>query len=238
MSKSNKKVSEPSSYHLKITEWPPEERPREKLLSRGAKSLTIVELLAILIRSGSGKITAVDLAKTLLKEYETLHRISTRSVEELRQYKGIGNTKAITLVAAFELGIRASEQVSEKEQINSPLDCFNRFRSEYQDLKQEVFKVILLDSANHPLRIVKISDVILNSSLVHPREVFYPAINEPAASIILMHNHPSGNPEPSSDDIQITRQIVEAGKILGIPVHDHIIIAIDRFTSFAEKGLI
>ena len=154
------------------------------------------------------------------------------------QYKWLVNTKAITLVAAFELGKRASEQVSEKEQINSPEDCYKHFRSEYQDLKQEVFKVILLDSANHLLRIVKISDGILNSALVHPREVFYPAINEPAASVILMHNHPSGNPEPSSDDIQITRQIVEAGKILGIPVHDHIIVAIDKFTSFAEKGLI
>ncbi len=238
MSKSNKKVSEPSSYHLKITEWPLEERPREKLLSRGVQSLSDSELLAILIRSGAGKITAVDLANTLLKDYETLHRICTRSVQELRQYKGLGDTKAITLLAAFELGRRSSKKDSEIININSPEDVFKYFQSGFRDLKQEVFKVLLLNSANHFLRIVKISDGILNSSLVHPREVFYPAINEPAASIILMHNHPSGNPEPSSDDIQITRQIVEAGKILGIPVHDHIIIAIDKFTSFAEKGLI
>jgi DNA repair protein RadC len=238
MPKQIKKVSEPSVYHLKIKEWPQSERPREKLLARGAQSLTEVELLAILIRSGAGKITAVDLAKTLLKDYETLHRISTRSVEELRQYKGLGDTKAITLIAAFELGRRASKQQLDKIQINSPDDIYQQYRTEFRDLKQEVFKVVLLDSANHVLRIVKISDGILNSALVHPREVFYPAINEPAASVILLHNHPSGNPEPSADDIQITRQIVEAGKILGIPVHDHIIIALGKFTSFAEKGLI
>ena len=238
MTKIIKKVSEPSTYHLKIKEWPQQERPREKLLSRGAQSLTEVELLAILIRSGAGKITAVDLAKTLLKDYETLHRICTRSVQELRQYKGLGNTKAVTLVAAFELGRRASRYDSEKIKINSPEDVYGQYQNEFRDLKQEVFKVVLLDSANHILRSVKISDGILNSSLVHPREVFYPAINEPAASIILIHNHPSGNPEPSTDDIQITRQIVEAGKILGIPVHDHIIVALDKFTSFAEKGLI
>ena len=238
MSKIIKKVSEPSAYHLKIKAWMPEERPREKLLSRGAQSLSDAELLAILIRSGTGKITAVDLAKTILKDYENLHRVSTRSVEELRQYKGLGNTKAITLVAAFELGRRTSKKGAVKICLNSPEDIFKNFQSDFRDLKQEVFKVILLDSANHFLRNVIISEGILNSSLVHPREVFYPAITEPAASVILMHNHPSGNPEPSTDDIQITRQLAEAGKILGIPVYDHIIVSDDKFTSFAEKGLL
>jgi DNA repair protein RadC len=108
----------------------------------------------------------------------------------------------------------------------------------FRDLKQEVFKVLLLDSANHLLRDVKVSEGILNSSLVHPREVFRHAILEPAASIILLHNHPSGNPEPSPEDLQITRQLVEAGKIMGIPVHDHLIISPSSFTSFAERGLI
>jgi len=238
MTTHDKKVSEPSAYHLKITDWPEKERPREKMLLRGVQSLSDSELIAIILRTGAGKITAVDLAKTLLKAYGTLRQLCTRSVQELRQYKGLGNTKALTLVAAFELGRRASQHGVEKECINSPEDVVRLLQPGMRDLKCELFQVLLLDSANHLLRSVKISEGILNSSLVHPREVFKPAIVEPAASIILVHNHPSGNPEPSAEDVQITRQIVESGKIIGIPVHDHIIIAIDHYTSFAEKGLL
>jgi DNA repair protein RadC len=156
----------------------------------------------------------------------------------LRQYKGLGNTKALTLVAAFEMGRRMSQTDLNRRCINSPADAVEVIRPIIRDLTYEVFMVLLLDSANHLLRSVTISEGILNSSLVHPREVFKPAIIEPAASIILVHNHPSGNPEPSSDDIQITHQIAESGKILGIPINDHIIIAIDKYTSFAEKGLL
>lgn len=239
MTKFIKKVSEPSIYHSKIPDWPKEERPREKLMQHGAAALSEAELLAIMIRTGAGAITAVDLAKTLLKEFRSLNGLASRSFQELRRYKGLGDVKSITLVAAFELGRRAAVAGGvEKFLITSPEDVAKRFQSTHRDLHYEVFKILLLDSANHFLRDVTITKGILNSSLIHPREVFREAIMEPAASVILLHNHPSGNAEPSSEDIQITRQIVEAGKIIGIPVHDHIIIAGDKFTSFAERGLI
>lgn len=233
-----KKIAEPIFYTTKITEWPKEERPREKLVARGPQALTDAELLGILIRTGTGKVTAVDLGHAILKEYRSLKNLTSRSMQEFRQFKGLGDAKAITLVAAFELGRRASQKERDSVQIRSPEDAVQQCQAQLRDLKHEVFLVLLLDSANHLLREVKISEGILNSSLVHPREVFKPAINEPAASIILIHNHPSGNTEPSSEDIQITRQMVEAGKIIGIPVHDHIIVTSHSFTSFAERGLL
>jgi DNA repair protein RadC len=238
MRQREKKVSEPSVYHRKITDWPESERPREKMLLRGVEALSDAELLAIILRTGTGKITAVDLAKTLLKDYDSLHHLCTRSVQDFRMYKGLGNIKALTLVAAFEISRRISQPLIAKESINSPADVVKQMQPLMRDLKVEIFVVCLLDSANHLLRIVKITEGILNSSLVHPREVFKPAIAEPAAGVILVHNHPSGNPEPSADDIQITRQIAESGKIIGIPVHDHIILAVDKYVSFAEKGLL
>ena len=239
MSKVVKKVSEPSHFHTKISEWPEAERPREKLMAGGPSGLSDAELLAILIRTGAGRVTAVDIAKKLLIDYRSLDRLASRSIQELRQFKGLGNAKSISLIAAFELGRRAgSSQNTRKMQISSPVDVARCFQPLMRDLKQEQFRVILLDSANHLLADQIITTGILNSSLVHPREVFRRAIAEPAASIILLHNHPSGNPEPSSEDIQITRQLVEASRIIGIPVHDHIIIALDSFTSFAERGLL
>lgn len=239
MSKVVKRVSEPSLFHSKITEWPAGERPREKLMAHGASSLSDAELLAILINTGAGKITAVDVAKRLLIEYRSLDRLASRSIQELRQFKGLGNAKSVSLIAAFELGRRAaSSRHLLRPQISSPEDIVRCYQPLMKDLKQEQFRVILLDSANHLLADQIITTGILNSSLVHPREVFRRAISEPAASIILLHNHPSGNPEPSSEDIQITRQLVEASRIIGIPVHDHIILALDSFTSFAERGLL
>jgi DNA repair protein RadC len=234
-----KKVSEASSYHSKIMDWPVAERPREKLMNRGSRALSDAELLAILLRSGTGNITAVDLAKTILREYRTLGHLATRSVQDLRQFKGLGEAKAIALVAVFEISRRtAAHQQGEKVRIQSPHDIVRIYQPLLRDMQQEVFKVVLLDNANHLLRDVDISIGILNCSLVHPREVFRVAIAEPAAGIILIHNHPSGNPEPSSEDVQITRQLVDAGKIIGIPVHDHIILAGHLYTSFVEKGLI
>ena len=239
MQKLTKKVSEPFPFHSKITDWPIAERPREKLMHLGAASLSDAELLAILIQTGVGKATAVDLAKTVLREFRSLDRLSARSFRDLRQFKGLGNAKSSLLIAAFELGRRAACRAdSTKLRISSPEDVVRQFQPLMRDLQQEIFKVLLLDSANHLRGDETISLGILNSALVHPREVFRRAILEPAASIILLHNHPSGNPEPSSEDIQVTRQLVEAGKIMGIPVHDHIIIALDSYASFAERGLL
>jgi DNA repair protein RadC len=208
-------------------------------MNHGAESLSDAELLAIIIRTGAGKITAVDLAKTLLNEFQSLEMIASRTFNEFKQFKGLGDAKSISLIAAFELGRRSAvRNQSKKFQIQSPEDIVKRYQSLLRDLQKEIFKVLLLDSANHLIRDVTVSEGILNSSLVHPREVFRNAIIEHAASVILLHNHPSGNPEPSSDDLQITRQIVEAGKIIGISVHDHIIITANSFTSFAERGIL
>ena len=239
MSRHAKKVGEPSIYHGRIKDWPKDERPREKLIGRGSESLSDAELLAILLRTGSGSVTAVDLAKKLLNDFGSLTQLASRSHVELRQYHGLGEVKAVSLLASFELGRRAaSESPGDRLRVSSPEDVVRRFQPLLRDLKHEVFKVLLLDSANNLVRDVKVSDGILNSSLVHPREVFRHAILEPAASIILLHNHPSGNPEPSAEDLQVTKQIVDASKIIGIPVHDHIIITPHAFTSFAERGLL
>lgn len=240
MSRTVKKVSEPAAYHAKISDWPKDERPRERLAARGPAALSDAELLAILIRTGAGQVTAVDLAATLLREFGSLDDLAARSYKELIRFRGVGEAKALVLAAAFELGRRASvsREGGKRLQICSPEDVVRRFQPLMKDLHQEMFKVLLLDSANHLLRDVTVSVGILNSSLVHPREVFQMAILQPAAAVILLHNHPSGNPEPSAEDIQITRQIVQAGKIMGIPVHDHIIVALDKYTSFAEKGLL
>jgi DNA repair protein RadC len=239
MSQSRSSVNEPPTYHSKITHWPKAERPREKLLTHGATLLSDSELLAILIRTGTGNITAVDLAKKLLQDFGSLHHLAARTVQDLKRYRGLGEVKSLSLVAAFEVGRRSAvSDTLEQMRIISPADIVKRFQPLLRDMKHEVFKVLLLDSANHLIRDVTVSTGILNSSLVHPREVFSKAITEPAASIILLHNHPSGNPEPSAEDLQITRQLVEAGKIIGIPVHDHVILTSSSYTSFAERGIL
>ena len=240
--KKQNKRGEEFTGHSKILDWPESERPRERLLKYGAETLSDAELLAILVRTGARKITAVDLARRLLSDFETLERLASRSAADLRQQlheMGLGLAKAATIVAAFELGRRAlASHATKKTSIHSPEDIAQRYVPLLREMKKEVFLVILLDSANHIIREVKISDGILNSSLVHPREVFRPAIAEPAAAIVLLHNHPSGNPEPSSEDLQITRQLMEASKIIGIPIHDHLIVAGNSYTSFAERGFL
>jgi DNA repair protein RadC len=231
-------VAEPRLYHLPITSWPADERPREKLLHRGAGDLTDAELLAILIRMGRKGVTAVDLARHLFSDGRSLHDISLKSVEELK-HLGIGESRAIALVAAFELAKRLPETKSkERLAIQSPEDLVHRFGAKFKDLVQEEFWVFPLNSINRLLEPKQITKGILSSSLAHPRECFREAIAQSAAAVIFVHNHPSGNPEPSQDDIAVTKQLVEAGKIIGIAVHDHIIIAGDRFTSLAERRFI
>jgi DNA repair protein RadC len=231
------KVSEPTFYHVPITSWPDDERPRERLLHRGAANLSNAELLAILIRIGSRGVTAVDLARRLFADERTLREISLLSVEEMKKI-GIGESRAIAIVAAFELAKRLPE-TKRKEQlaIQSPEDIVHRFGANFKDLVQEEFWVFPLNSINRLLEPKQITKGILSSSLAHPRECFREAITQSAAAVIFVHNHPSGNPEPSQDDIAITKQLVEAGKIIGIAVHDHIIIAADRFFSFADRRL-
>jgi DNA repair protein RadC len=230
-------VSEPTFYHVPIPLWPADERPREKLLRRGAGNLSDAELLAILIRVGSKGITAVDLARRLFSGEKTLREISVLSVEEIKN-TGIGESRAIALVAAFELAKRLPEMKRrERLSIQSPEDIVQQFGAKFRDLVQEEFWVFPLNSINSLLAPKQITKGILSSSLAHPRECFREAIAQSAAAVIFVHNHPSGNPEPSQDDIAITKQLVEAGKIIGIAVHDHIIIAADRFVSLADRRL-
>jgi DNA repair protein RadC len=232
--------NEPPVRYSAIKAWPADERPREKLISRGASALSDSELLAILINNGTQHLSAVDVAKNLLSEHRSLRNIGALTVADLKQKrnKGIGTAKAVMISAAFELARRISAKSTENDSpIRSPEDVALRFAPQLRDLKQEVFMVLSLSSANRIIRERTVTKGLLNSSLTHPREVFREAILENAASVILMHNHPSGNLEPSREDIAITKQIVEAGKIIGISVHDHIIIAGDGFTSMMERGL-
>jgi DNA repair protein RadC len=186
---------------------------------------------------GSKGITAVDLARRLFSGEKTLREISVLSVEEIKK-TGIGESRAIALVAAFELAKRLPEMKRrERFSIQSPEDIVQQFGAKFRDLVQEEFWVFPLNSINGLLAPKQITKGILSSSLAHPRECFREAIAQSAAAVIFVHNHPSGNPEPSQDDIAITKQLVEAGKIIGIAVHDHIIIAADRFVSLADRRL-
>jgi DNA repair protein RadC len=231
-------VFEPSFYHTTIKQWPEGERPREKLMHHGSASLTEAELLAILIRTGSRGATAVDLAKKLLSDQRTLRDLARMSVVDLGQL-GIGRVRAAAIVAAFELGRRMpASGGSDRPIVRAPEDVTLVFLPRLRDLQHEEFWVLLLSTSNQLMRDVRITSGTLNSSLVHPRECFSEALKEKAASVIFVHNHPSGNPEPSQEDLSITRQLTEAGKILGIPVYDHIVVGGAQFVSFAQRGLL
>lgn len=221
-----------------IKQWPPDERPREKLLNHGAKVLSDSELLAILLGSGHGADNAVDLARRILTDSGSLRRAASKNPEELIRIKGIGRAKAVALVAAFELGRRVQgETMEEVAIIRSPGDVAAVMIPRLRDASCEKFHVLILDSKNGLIRNVELTSGTLNASLVHPREVFKTAIDHRAASVIVVHNHPSGNKEPSREDLEITRQLAETGKIVGIPLHDHIIIAGNDYTSLAERGI-
>lgn len=222
-----------------IKDWRSDERPRERLATNGAKSLTDAELLAIIIRSGSANNSALDIARNMLEKHGSLTHLATCDFSEFKHFKGLGSAKAVTLAAVFEISKRVeAEPFSERTIIRSPEDVANFFISRLKTERREVFIVVMLNSSNQIIRYVNISEGSLNASVVHPREVFRLAIAETAASIILIHNHPSGNPEPSKEDISITRQLVETGKVIDIKVMDHLIIAGENYTSFTKRGLI
>jgi DNA repair protein RadC len=222
-----------------ISEWPEAERPRERLYWRGGEALADAELLAIQLGSGVRGRTAVDLAREMLVEYGSLSGLSGRDVGELARIKGVGRAKAIRLAAAFELTRRLRARVpAARTVLSSPTDVYTAFGPLMEELGREVFRVALLDAQNGLLRDVIVSEGTLSASLVHPREVFKPAILEPAASVILLHNHPSGDPTPSREDVRLTRQLAECAKLLDLRIHDHVIIGRGHFTSLAERGVI
>jgi DNA repair protein RadC len=222
-----------------VKEWPSGERPREKLLGKGPSALSEAELLALVLRTGTGTSTALDLARDVLGSGRSLRALGTRTPGELMRIRGIGPAKAVELVATFEIGRRMQAEPDEvRPIIRSPEDVARQMVPLLRDRTNEVFFVLLLDAKNALRSKVEITSGTLNASLVHPREVFKVAIDQRAASIIVVHNHPSGNPDPSREDTEVTRQLAEAGRIVGIPLHDHLIIAGDRFTSLAELGLL
>jgi len=223
----------------KLRDLPQEERPRERLKKFGAEALSLQELIAIILETGNKKENVLRIAQNLLSHFGTLEKLFNASIEELQKVEGIGFAKACRLKAAFKLGERLlSQKQFLRQKIQSPQDVFKLLRFEIGNKKKEHFKILSLDSRNRIISIDDISVGTLNSALVHPREVFFPAIQNLANSIILVHNHPSGDPSPSKNDILVTKKLLSASKILGIPIVDHIILTKDSYLSFKDKGLI
>ncbi len=224
---------------LTIQELPVGERPRERLRNQGSDAVSTTELLAIILGGGSNGKSAVDVAGHLLAHHGgSLRSLSRAEPAALEQVVGIGPARSAAVVAALALGRRlASEPARTRDQIMSPADVFGRLAPFLRDRKQEEFWVIYLDTQNRIILERRLTVGLLNTSLVHPREVFGPAIATSCASIILCHNHPSGEPEPSAEDIAVTVQLVESGRLLGIPVRDHIILGDREYVSLCNRGL-
>ena len=225
---------------IRISETPSQDRPRERLLTLGPAALTTTELLAILIGTGTRGVSAPQVAAGLLAHGgPDLACLARRTAAELATAPGVGRAKATRIVAALELGRRLLEEGRpDRTRIRTPADVYRWFAPRMADLAAEEFHVLALDSQSGVLRDLLVTRGILNSSLVHPREVFRGAIAEAAAGIIVVHNHPSGDPTPSADDRAVTRQLVEAGRVLDVPVYDHVVVGANRYLSFAEAGLL
>lgn len=229
------------SKPLMIKELPQEERPREKMLTKGVQTLSNAELVAILLRTGTKDDSVLRIAEKLLKKYEELGVTGLNSIgpQALLKIKGIGPVKAVTLVAAIELGKRLNGlAATTKPIIRAPHDVADLLMARLRYEPREHFLIVLLSTKNHVLGTPTISVGSLNASIVHPREVFYAAINHAAAAVILVHNHPSGDPTPSPEDIDLTHKLIAAGKILEIHVLDHLIIGDNKYVSLKEKGII
>lgn len=219
---------------------PPEtERPRERLYWNGPEALADSELLAIQLGSGVRGKSAIDVAREMLAAYGSLAEVAGREVAELEKLVGVGPAKAARLVAAFELTRRLRARIpGARVTLSGPAEVYAAYGPLMEDLKREVFRIALLDAQNGLLHDRVVSQGTLSASLVHPRDVFKPAILESAASVILLHNHPSGDPTPSREDIRLTRQLVECARLLDLRIHDHLVIGRGRFVSLAERGVI
>ncbi|MEW5844492.1 MAG: DNA repair protein RadC [Bacteroidota bacterium] len=222
---------------MKVKELPLDDRPREKLMLRGVQSLSDAELIAILLRTGTKGKSVIQLSQELLSKYENLNALTGQTLDALKKFPGIGKDKSCSLLAAFEISRRIDSQKKwhSNKKITSPEDVANIFIPLLRDEVKEKFYVVCLNSANRIIKSELISVGNLNSSVVHPREVFKVAIENNSANIILLHNHPSGNLEPSQEDIAITKKMVDSGKILNIEVFDHLIISGNNFASIIGK---
>jgi len=222
-----------------IHDLPKTERPRERLQKFGPEVLSAQELLALIIGRGIPGKSVMNIAQELLTEFKSIKGVSQASLEQLCRIKGIKQAKAVQIRACFELGRRQELDVELKDfNIKNPQGAVKAIQSRIKDKAKEHFKLVLLNTRNKIIGITNVSVGTLNTNLVHPREVFKDAIIHSAASVVLVHNHPSGDPEPSEDDLEITKRLVQSGKILGIEVMDHIIVTKNKFFSFKEKRLI
>jgi DNA repair protein RadC len=229
-----------SAAHIRLRDVPSNDRPRERLREHGPHALSTAELLAIILGSGTGGRSVLDVAHSILAAADgSLRRLAAQPMSALRKTAGVGPVRALTVHAALELGRRlTAEERREGVPIRSPRDIFRLYSPRLEDLPVEEFHVAVLDVHHRLERDITVTRGLLDSSLVHPREVYRQVIAENAAAVILVHNHPSGDPTPSPDDRNATEQMVQAGRVLGIPVQDHVIIGRGRFVSFAEAGLL
>jgi DNA repair protein RadC len=226
-------------YSAKIPDWPEEERPRERLLHKGAQALSDAELLAILLRTGSEKMTSVDLARKLLHDYEGFRGLDMAHINRICEEKGIGLAKAAQIKAALELSKRlAHQQWRRQDQIKSSEDVFQMMRLRMRDLPREEFHGLFLTIRNEIICDKVIFEGSLTESLVSAREIIRLAIEEKAVNVILLHNHPSGDPSPSPEDKKVTQKITTACKYVDVSVLDHIIIGKESYFSFADAGLL
>lgn len=226
------------SLNYTLRDVPNEERPRERILQFGAGALSNAELLAIILRTGTISESAVHVAQRLLKQTDGLRNLVDMSTDQLTEIKGIGRAKAAQIQAGIELGRRlARSAMNETVTIRSPKDAADYLMEDLRYLQKEHFVCLFLNTKNHVIGQETLSMGTLNSSLVHPREVFRAAIKRSSASILCAHNHPSGDPTPSPEDIHLTNRLMEAGQIIGIDVLDHIVIGDRTFVSLKEQGL-
>ena len=226
------------SKSFTIHDLPKEERPRERLVKLGEQALSAQELLQLILGRGiAGESVAVT-AQKLLSQFGSLQRLAEASIEEMSLIKGIGLAKAAQIKAAFEIGRRLSTQAApyKSKEFTDPEKVYRLIKSKLKDYHKEHFYIIVLNSRNWSVAEVSVGS--LNASIVHPREVFAEAIKNKAASVIFVHNHPSGDPEPSEGDLVTTKRLVEAGKILDIEIIDHVIITKDKFLSMKQKGIL
>ncbi|MBP2240584.1 DNA repair protein RadC [Cytobacillus eiseniae] len=222
---------------LMIRDFPQDERPRERFIQNGPQSLSTHELIAILLRTGTKDESVLQLANRLITHFEGLRLLKDASLDEITSIKGIGKAKAIQLLAAVEIGRRiANLSFDERYVIRSPEDGAKYMMHEMRFLSQEHFICLYLNTKNQVIHKQTIFIGSLNASIVHPREVYKEAFRRSAASIICLHNHPSGDPSPSKEDIEVTKRLVECGKIIGIEVLDHLIIGDNKYVSLKEKG--
>jgi DNA repair protein RadC len=225
-----------------IKKWPEEERPRERLLKFGAGGLSTAQLLAIILRSGNRDKSAIELARELLMRFDGLKEVEDAAAAELSQIKGMGSAKVAQLKAAFELGRRLLQNQEDAALKNPSFkngkEVYEYYRPKFYGMKKERFLCALLDTKNRVFKEIIVSEGTLTSSLVHPREVFRDAIKEAAASVMFVHNHPSGDPNQRRDDLSITERLVETGRVIGINVLAHIIISDGKYLSLLEKGYI